>query len=281
MPEKSQQTSLWQRHVDAGAVMTDTDGWSLPAHYGDPEGELAEAHRRAVVIDISHIGRFQIRGNGALEFLESLCTCDVARQEDDTCQRTFHCDYDGALIDLAVLTRLEDAWLLTCSPAQRAVISAHLHSEAEAYDVKVKDTTEQTTMLQICGSADSAPKILDAVLPEQVSPLARGQCRSGSYLIAKYIALRCGLTDLWSLEVIVPNLLAGQAWRFITEKAGANALRPAGQTAREALRKQANIRTFGAGIDARTNPFDEGLADLVDCSHAFIGREALQARCNR
>jgi len=197
-------TALHDAHLDAGATMQAYDGWDLPAHYGDLAGELAEAHARAVVVDLSHLGRFRISGDEALDLLEAVCTCDVARQEDDTCRRTLLCGDDGRLIDLCVLARLDDHWMLTCSPARCRTVADHLGDHAAARKVKVKDVTENTTMLWICGPAGA--QLLDPVLPEKVSPLPRGTARAGSYLIAKYVAMRNGMTTLWSLEVTLPKL---------------------------------------------------------------------------
>ena len=55
-------------------------------------------------------------------------------------------------------------------------------------------------------------------------------------MIAKYIAIRTEVAGLWGLEVIIPNMLAGQAWDFITKKAGQNAIPPAGLTAMNLLK---------------------------------------------
>ncbi|MCE5279111.1 MAG: hypothetical protein ABFD92_05075 [Planctomycetaceae bacterium] len=273
MPDPAK-TALHDKHVDAGAAMSETDGFLMPLHYGDAAGETDAARNRAAVFDISSIGRIRIKGSGAVDLLERLCTADAAHQEDDTSRLTLLCDPAGKIIDLCMIARLDDEWLLTCSPSRRAAVMAHLDTHAGDFDVKIKDTTEGSTMLWLCGPA--AARILDGVLPEKVSPLRRGQGKSGSYVIAKYVAMRTGLTRLWSLEVIFPNLLAGQAWRFITQKAGDNAIKPAGMEARDALRRGANLPAWGAGIDENANPFAAGLARAIDFNHDFLGRTALE-----
>ena len=47
-------------------------------------------------------------------------------------------------------------------------------------------------------------------------------------MIAKYVAMRTNDTGLWGLAVVLPNLLSGKAWDFITAKAGENAVVPLG-----------------------------------------------------
>ena len=77
-----QKTALHDRHVAAGAEMVQTDyGAVVPDHYTDPPDEVRAVRQRAGVLDISHLGRIRIRGDGALELMERLCTADVAHQE--------------------------------------------------------------------------------------------------------------------------------------------------------------------------------------------------------
>jgi glycine cleavage system aminomethyltransferase T len=100
-------------------------------------------------------------------------------------------------------------------------------------DAKVDDQTTKTTMLAVAGPA--AEGILEAVLPFSIAGMAAGQVKFGSLMIARYIAERIDVADLWSVQVSIPNMVAGQAWRFITQKAGANSIPPVGLDAWEIL----------------------------------------------
>ena len=266
-------TVLHDRHVAAGARMGPWEGWDMPLDYGDADGEVAEVRARAGVFDISHLGRIRIRGDGAVDLLERLCTSDAARQEDDTTAVTLLCNDAGCIIDAGILIRLENDWVLTCSSPGRQKVLEHVQANAADFDVKVSDQTQNTTHICVCGP--EAARILDAVLPEKVSSLPRGAAKIGSFVIARYIAARTGFTNLWSLEVILPNMLAQQAWSFITAKAGANAIRPAGMTAREILRKEASLPRRGSDFDDTTDPITAGLERIVDFNHDFLGRDAI------
>ena len=266
-------TVLHDRHVSAAARMGPWEGWDMPLDYGDADGEVAEVRARAGVFDISHLGRIRIRGDGAVDLLERLCTSDAARQEDDTAAVTLLCNDAGKIIDAGILIRLESDWVLTCSAAARQKVLEHVQANAADFDVKVSDQTQNTAHIWACGRA--AAGILDAVLPEKVSPLPRGAAKTGSFVVARYIASRTGCTNLWSLEVILPNMLANQAWSFITAKAGANAIRPAGMSAREILRKEASLPRRGSDFDDTTDPITAGFERAVDFNHDFLGRDAV------
>jgi len=268
-------TCLHDRHLAAGAEMGAEDGWDVPVSYGDPAAECRALHERAAVMDVSPVGRIRIRGDGATDLLDHLCTADVARQEDDTAAYTLLCNERGGILDHAMVVRLERFWLLTCSPHRRPAVLEHLQAHAETFGAKVDDQTCKTAMLAVVGPG--APAILDAVLPERASAMGRGAAKLGSMMVARYVALRTGPTRLWSLEVMLPNLLAGQAWRFITHKAGRNALPPAGFAAREVLRIEAGLCRHGREIDETTNPATAGLTAAVCFDKDFLGAAAVRA----
>jgi len=278
MPEPNdtpRRTALYDRHVAAGAEMIVADGWEMPRSYGDPAAECRQAHARAAVFDVSHVGRIRIRGDGGLDLLEHVCTGDVARQEDDTAVYTLLLNERGGIIDGGLLVRLATFWVLTCSPGRRAVVLEHLRAHAERFGAKVDDQTPKTSMVLAVGP--QAPGLLDAVLPATVSALPRGAVRAGSMLVARYIAMRTGQTRLWSLEVMIPHMLIGRAWDFVTAKAGANAIAPAGQAAREVLRIEAGLPRYGREIDESVDPVTAGLEAAVDFERDFLGAEAVRA----
>jgi len=255
--------------------MADVAGWAMPLSYRGAMVECRDVRTRAGIFDISHLGRIRIRGDGAMELLERLCTADVAGQEDDTAVYTLLCNERGGIIDHAFLLRLGNFWLLTCSAINRAKVLGHLEAYCGEYDARVDDQTARTVMLAVSGPA--AAEMLDAVLPQRVSELPHMSLRTGSLMIARYVVMRVGYTGQWSLEVIMPNMVAGQAWDFITKKASRNAMPPVGLSARDVLRIEAGLYRYGHEINETIDPVTAGLAAAVDFEHDFLGREAVSA----
>ncbi|MEE9495472.1 MAG: aminomethyl transferase family protein, partial [Desulfobacterales bacterium] len=72
-------TALNDRHVKLGANMVEFAGWEMPLHY---ETGIVQEHlitRKEVgLFDISHMGRFKVRGKDALEFLQHVLTNNAA-----------------------------------------------------------------------------------------------------------------------------------------------------------------------------------------------------------
>jgi len=266
-------TPLYARHVAEGAELGEEGEWVVPLYYAGGLEEAAEVRRRAGVFDLTHLGRIRIRGDGALDLLERACTGDVAHQEDDTAAHALLCNERGGVLADSLLLRLPDCWLMTTAAICRRKVLEHLQALADELDAKVDDQTEKIAHLSVCGP--ETPRILDAVLPMRVSDIPAGAARTGSLMIARYIAMRTAYTGEWSLEVVVPNMMVRRAWDFITKKAGANAVLPAGVVARDVLRIEAGMCRYGHELNETIDPLTAGLERLVDFDHDFIGRDAL------
>jgi len=267
--------ALHDAHLAGGAEIAERDGWLVPIHYGDAEAEAAALADRAGVFDSSHLGRIRVAGDGALDLLERACTADAATQEDDTALLTAVCDEAGVIIDVCFVVRLAKFWVLTTNAAARPAVLAHLQAIAADVGAKVDDQTFKTSMITVAGPG--AMEVLDPLLPHKPSTLVRGDVRAGALLLARYIAMRTGSTGLWSIQVMLPNMLVGQAWKFITKKAGENCLPQIGRDVQDTFRRRAGVS--GPEDFAGKDPITAGLARLVDLDHDFLGRDALE--CNR
>ncbi|MBI5723853.1 MAG: hypothetical protein HZA50_07845 [Planctomycetes bacterium] len=265
---------LHDKHTSAGAVFGEQAGWTVPLHYRGAIREAAEVRARAGLFDMSHFGRIRIRGDQALDLLEKTFAAGIARQEDDTAMRTLACDQRGGIMDDGLLLRLEGYWLYICQPCNRQKMLDHMAAMSAGMSVKIDDQTGGTSQLAVVGPA--AAGLLDSVLPEKVSDKPDGFVKVGSMMIAKYVAIRSSPCGLWGLQVIIPNMLAGQAWRFVTEKAGDKAVAPAGAIAADILRLEAGLPKYGAELNQTIDPITAGLDASLDFNHDFLGRQAIE-----
>ena len=114
-------TPFYDRHVSLGARMVEFGGWEMPVHYAP--GIVLEhltTRRKAGLFDVSHMGRFVIRGEDALEFLQHVLTNSAAALEVEQGQYTMIPNNSGGAIDDAYLYRfVEDEYLLVVNAANR------------------------------------------------------------------------------------------------------------------------------------------------------------------
>ncbi len=82
-------TVLHEKHVSLGAAMVDFGGWHMPLQYrtGIVEEHLA-TRKSAGLFDVSHMGRFIVRGSGALAFLQHVLSNNAAALDTGFAQYT-------------------------------------------------------------------------------------------------------------------------------------------------------------------------------------------------
>ena len=76
-------TILHDRHVDLGAQMVEFGGWVMPIQYS--QGIVREhlaTRRHAGLFDVSHMGRFILRGQDALPFLQHVLSNNATGLEE-------------------------------------------------------------------------------------------------------------------------------------------------------------------------------------------------------
>jgi aminomethyltransferase len=82
---KLKRTPLRDFHAAHGGRLVDFAGWEMPVQYKSILEEHKAVRRTAGLFDVSHMGEVDVRGPGALAYLQHLVTNDVAitdRSED-------------------------------------------------------------------------------------------------------------------------------------------------------------------------------------------------------
>ena len=139
-------TVLHDRHVSLGAKMVEFGGWEMPVFYptGIVEEHLA-TRKSAGLFDVSHMGRFIIRGAGALAFLQHVLTnnAEAIDPRITGAQYTLIPNERGGAVDDAYLYRfVKDEYLLVVNAANREKDWAHLQGHLNDFkDVELVDRT--------------------------------------------------------------------------------------------------------------------------------------------
>src|SRR5664279_5504321 len=147
-------TPFHDRHVALGAKMVDFGGWEMPVQY--PSGIIAEhlaTRGGAGLFDVSHMGRFVVRGPAALDFLQQVLTNNAAALDPLQAQYTIVPTATGGAVDDAYLYRfVESEYLLVVNAANRIKDWAHFHDYLEGSpNVEITDDTGEIAMLALQG----------------------------------------------------------------------------------------------------------------------------------
>ncbi len=79
-------TPLNAVHRESGARMVPFGGWDMPVEYSGLIAEHNAVRTAAGLFDVSHMGQFEVEGEGALAFLQRTTANDVAKLVDGQAQ---------------------------------------------------------------------------------------------------------------------------------------------------------------------------------------------------
>lgn len=264
---------LEETHRALGAIMTDVDGWSLPASYGDELFEYAAVRERgAGMIDLSARGRFRVSGSEAISFLNGLVTNDMKTLAANQWMPAVFPNVQGRLLASVRIIRLADenpTFIIDTEAATHKTVFQTIQKFTYAGDFQVTDLTSETTLLSLQGR--QASKILDEVLgvapPDGERTLLQTAWQNESLTV-----VRANHTGALGFDLIIDSTHAAELWRALVA-AGA---RPVGQNAFEILRIEAGEPRYGRDMDDTNVVTETNLDDAVSYTKGcYIGQEII------
>jgi aminomethyltransferase len=276
---------LWHRGNEA--TMVDFGGWEMPLHYrpGILQEHLA-TRKFAGLFDVSHMGRFRIKGDNRVGFLQHVLSNNAEALAPWEAQYTLIPNASGGVIDDGYLCRFgRDDYLLVVNAANRGQDWIHLCEQAEQFGgVWLEDHTEEVAVVALQGplSGQILAGLIEAgTLPEPF----RNRLSEVTLCGTNVLVARGGYTgEPVGFELFVPADQAEPIWSRLHEVGKGLGALPVGLGARDTLRLEAGLplhgREFGIDPDGREFPalgfpmvrvavsFSERKGD-------YIGREAL------
>ncbi|MCX6373336.1 MAG: glycine cleavage system aminomethyltransferase GcvT [Actinobacteria bacterium] len=289
-----QRTPLHDRHAALGARMVDFGGWEMPVQY--PAGIIAEhlATRRAAgLFDVSHMGRFTLRGAGAVTFLQHVLTNNAEALDPLQAQYTIVPTPAGGAVDDAYLYRFDEAeYLLVVNASNRIKDWGHFLGHLAAFpDVGLIDETSEIAMLALQGKQARgilAGLIETGGLPEPFrNELSIATLRvpdpGGGAAIA--VRTRIGRTGYTGEPLCFELFIAAEQGPALWDALVAAGAAPVGLGARDTLRLEAGLPLYGheLGLDPEGHeipimscPLATFAVSFSPRKGMFVGRAALE-----
>jgi heterotetrameric sarcosine oxidase alpha subunit len=271
---------------ELGAVFVETGLW-MRSSWFPQEGEdwLASASRevlatrsRVGLCDVSTLGKIDVQGRDAAEFLNRLycntfSTLDVGKARYGLMLRE-----DGIVFDDGTTSRLApDHFLMTTTTANAARVMSHMEFCHQAHwpelDVQYVSVTEQWAQMAIAGPRCRATlqKIVDGVTLDDTS---------FPYLAAKEISVLGGMTARLfrisfsgehAYELAVPADYGNLVARSIMQAGEEFGITPYGIEALSIMRIEKG-HVAGGELNGTTTAADLGLAKMMSSKKDYIGR---------
>ncbi len=265
---KLQRTVFYEQHVALGAKMVEFSGWEMPLWYAGIVEEHLATRKGAGLFDVSHMGRFIVRGAGAVKFLQHVLTNNVEALDfrERGAQYTLIPNETGGAVDDAYLYHFaEEEYLLVVNAANRQKDWEHLQSFLKDFDdVEMTDRTRDIAMLALQGpmSRDLLRAIIQSGPPPE--PM-RNAVSIVAISDAEVMVSRTGYTG----EPVCFELFASrEAGLMLWDQLVARGATPIGLGARDTLRLEAGLPLYGheLGEDPEGNEIP-----MMACPQAKLG----------
>lgn len=286
-------TPAYDRLLERGAAWEDVGQWKrawyFPQDGEDMDAAVARECRAARegvgVLDATTLGKIEVRGKDAPEFLNRMYTNAFKKLAPGKQRYGVMCKPDGMVLDDGVTFRIsEDRYLLTTTTGGAAGVYTWLEEFAQTewpeLDVVLTSVTEQYATVTVVGPKSRA--VVEKIAPDlDVSNEAFGFMEWRDTVLGSGIAARiCRVTftgDL-SFEINVPNWYGEALWDDVMEAGEEFGITPYGTETMHVLRAEKAYPIIGQDTDGTVTPQDLGMDWVVSKKKDFVGNRSFHRK---
>ncbi|SUZ90144.1 uncharacterized protein METZ01_LOCUS42998 [marine metagenome] len=268
--EPIRRSALQDWHEAHGASPLLAGAWIRPDHYGDPEGEAANVRTNVGLIDVTPLGKLDLRGPDVPKLLELVYVNKWQKLEVGRVRYGTMVAEDGVVSDDGVTGRLgEQHWLMTTTSSGAGAVWEMLEDWLQTahpeWQVHVTPVTGGLTSINVAGpkSRTLLERLTSGVdLDAESFPyfnVRRGEVAG----VDNCIIWRIGFTGELSYELHVPSGFALHVWETLLEQGADLGIAPFGVEAQRILRLEKGHYIVGQDTDGLTKAPSAGLGGLV------------------
>ncbi|MEV7998257.1 sarcosine oxidase subunit alpha family protein [Pseudarthrobacter oxydans] len=291
--DPARKTSIHPWHVAKGALFEDVGQWKRPWYY--PQGsedmdtavlrECAAVRESVGFMDATTLGKIEIRGKDAGEFLNRIYTNAFKKLAPGSARYGVMCMADGMIFDDGVTLRLDDdTYFMTTTTGGAAKVldwlEEWLQTEWPDLDVHCTSVTEQWSTIAVVGPKSRA--VLAKVAPELA---ANGGLEAEAFpfmtfretTLASGVRARvCRISFSGELayEINVPSWYGLNTWEAVAAAGAEFNITPYGTETMHVLRAEKGYPIVGQDTDGTVTPQDAGMEWIVSKAKDFIGKRS-------
>ncbi|MCB5410340.1 2Fe-2S iron-sulfur cluster-binding protein [Pseudogemmobacter faecipullorum] len=274
------------QHRAAGASFGEYGGWLRPAWYGCDESaimtEARLAREHVGLFDASPLGKIEVIGPDAAEFLDFIYYNTVSTVKPGGCRYGFILSENGIVYDDGVLVRLDESrFIVSCSSSHVAGVYGMMEEwRQDRFPTKkifIHNATAETATFTVTG-----PKAREVIRAAGIEADLADEgfrhmtTRWGRFAGHELRLTRVSFTGDRSYELSVRQDLASGLWQKLAEATAEFKGGLVGIEAIMILRAEKGFIVIGKDSDGMTRPGDLGLSGpLRNKKTEFIGRRSL------
>jgi sarcosine oxidase subunit alpha len=267
-PER--QTPLYAEHQRLGAHWMSAGLWQRPEYYTQPgktrteciRSEAEAVRQRVGVIDVGTLGKLEVVGPDAAEFLERVYISRYANLKVGMTRYAVMCDESGVIMDDGVVARLaDDHFYFTTTTSNSANIYRELSRLNSLWrmDCGIVNHTGSFAAVNLAGpkSREVLSRLTDIDLSASAFPYLA--VREGFVAGISARLMRVGFVGEWGYEIHVPACHALTLWNAIFSAGADDGIQPFGVEAQRLLRLEKGHIIIGQDTDGLTSCREVGL----------------------
>ncbi|GAA1770236.1 sarcosine oxidase subunit alpha family protein [Pseudarthrobacter sulfonivorans] len=286
-------TSINPWHVAKGALFEDVGQWKRPWYYPQAGEDMDAAVLRECAavrdsvgfMDATTLGKIEIRGKDAGEFLNRIYTNAFKKLAPGSARYGVMCMADGMIFDDGVTLRLDDdRYFMTTTTGGAAKVldwlEEWLQTEWPELDVHCTSVTEQWSTIAVVGPKSRA--VLAKLAPE----LAAGgglEAEAFPFMTFRETTLASGVqarvcrisfSGELAYEINVPSWYGLNTWEAVAAAGAEFNITPYGTETMHVLRAEKGYPIVGQDTDGTVTPQDAGMEWVVSKAKEFIGKRS-------
>ncbi|PRY73161.1 sarcosine oxidase subunit alpha family protein [Halomonas ventosae] len=291
-------TALHQWHVENGAEFEDVGQWKRPWYFPQVRPDAANGERETMeeavareclavrekvgILDASTLGKIDIQGPDAREFLGRIYTNKWAKLAPGRARYGLMCKDDGMLMDDGTTSCLaENHFLMTTTTGGAAGVMEWLElwhqTEWPELDVTFTSVTDHWATMTVTGP--EARKLLAEITDIDLDrdSFTFMDWREGKVADVPARVFRISFTGELAYEINVQANYAMHVWKTLFKHGEKYGLTPYGTETMHVLRAEKGFIIAGQDTDGSVTPEDLGMQWAVgyDKPNSWVGKRAL------
>ncbi len=277
-------------HKTNGAKFENVGQWKRPWYYPKNKESMHEAVQReskaardsAGILDASTLGKIDIQGTDASEFLNRVYTNAWSKLQIGKCRYGLMLNEDGMVYDDGVTTRLgENHYIMTTTTGGAANVlnklEDYLQTEWPELDVYLTTVTDHFSTVSICGP--NSKKIVNKMIPDldlSDQNFPHMSFKNSSINGVRCRVMRISFTGEHSYEINIQSNYAKNVWEMSMEAGKEYNITPYGTETMHLLRAEKGFIITGQDTDGTLTPVDLQMDWIVSKKkYDFIGKRSL------
>jgi len=277
----------WHDAHDAAPLVA--GAWIRPDHYGDPASEIRNVRLNVGLIDVTPLGKFDLRGPDVARLLSQLYVNKWAKLAVGSVRYGVMCAEDGVVLDDGVTGRLaNDHYLMTATSSGADSLlewaESWLQTEHPEWRVHITPVTSDFASINVAGpkSRTLLERLVEGVdLSAEAFPYMR--VRTGKVAgVDDCLMWRIGFTGELSFELHVPSSYGLHVWETLMEQGADLGIAPFGIEAQRVLRLEKGHLIVGQDTDGLTRAYSAELDWAIKLDKEdFAGKPELSWQAER